>query len=168
MYVAFVRPHLEYAQPVWAPHLRKHINLLESVQIRATKLVDGFHNLEYSERIKRLSLPTLVYRRRRGDMIEIFKHFHTYDKETISKSFNPGTRSSRKHEFQLHRNRPQDGTRGIHTNSFYNRTQKIWNDLPADVVNAEDVNAFKNKLDKLWENHPTKYDYTYRDILIDS
>ena len=39
LYTSFVRPHLEYAQPVWSPHLRKHIKMVENVQIRATKLV---------------------------------------------------------------------------------------------------------------------------------
>ena len=34
LYTSFVRPHLEYANPVWSPHLRKHIRLLESVQKR--------------------------------------------------------------------------------------------------------------------------------------
>ena len=80
---AFVRPHLEYAQSVWSPHLRKHINMLENVQIRATKLVDGLARLDYPDRLKILNLPTLAYRRLRGDLIEIYKHFHHYDIETI-------------------------------------------------------------------------------------
>ena len=28
----FVRPHLEYAQAVWAPNLRKHINQIKNIQ----------------------------------------------------------------------------------------------------------------------------------------
>ena len=78
IFTAFVRPHLEYAQSVWAPHLCKYINMLENVQKRATKLVDCLGNLEYAERLERLQLPSLAYRRLRGDMIELFKHFtHT-------------------------------------------------------------------------------------------
>merc|ERR1712015_437426 len=52
LYVAFVRPHLEYCQAVWSPHLLRNIDALENVQIRATKLVDGLSDLEYPERLK--------------------------------------------------------------------------------------------------------------------
>ena len=78
IFVAFVRPHLEYGEAVWSPHLIRNITALENVQIRATKLVDGLANLTYPERLKRLELPSLVFRRRRGDLIEMYKHFHTY------------------------------------------------------------------------------------------
>ena len=67
--------------------LRKHVNTIENVQIRATRLVDGFSNLDYKERLKRLNLPTLAYRRVRGEMIELYKHFRVYDRETIAPSF---------------------------------------------------------------------------------
>ena len=52
LYVMFARPHLEYAQSVWAPHLKKYVDMLEKVQIRATKLVGGFGNLSYEERLE--------------------------------------------------------------------------------------------------------------------
>ena len=77
LFTTFVRPHLEYEQVIWAPHLKKYITILENMQRRATKLVDGFHHMSYSERLKKLNLPSLVYRSARGDMIEIFKHFHS-------------------------------------------------------------------------------------------
>ena len=70
MYTSFVRPHLEYAQAVWAPFLRKYIIMIENVQIRATKLVDGLGKLKYKDRLARLNLPTLAFRRIRGNMIE--------------------------------------------------------------------------------------------------
>ena len=49
----------------------KHITALENVQRRATKLIPGYKELDYKERLIRLNLPTLSYRRLRGDMIEI-------------------------------------------------------------------------------------------------
>ena len=42
------------------PHTKKCINLLENVQIRATKLVDGLGDIEYKERSIWLNLPTLA------------------------------------------------------------------------------------------------------------
>ena len=32
LFTFFVRPHLEYAIPVWSPHLHKQVKMLESVQ----------------------------------------------------------------------------------------------------------------------------------------
>ena len=68
-----MRPKLEYAQVVWAPHLKKHIRKLERVQRAATKLVPGLQDMEYQERLCILNLPSLEERRRRGDMIQLYK-----------------------------------------------------------------------------------------------
>ena len=157
LYTSFVRPHLEYANPVWSPHLRKHVKLLESVQIRATKQVDGMKDMEYTERLRQLDLPTLEYRRKRGDMIQVWKHFNTYEKSTLSPNFRPNPRTNRKHPYQLTWNRSKDGARGIQTNSFYFRVANDWNALPEDVVMAENINTFKTHLDDAWTEHPTKF-----------
>ena len=125
LYVAFVRPHLEYCQAAWSPHLLRYINALENVQIRATKLVDGLGNLNYPEQLKRINLPTLAFRRRRGDMIEIFKHFKSHDKSTLSPSFKPKNRPIRQHKLQLYHPHSNDGARGIKTNSFYHRVPPV-------------------------------------------
>ena len=131
--------------------------MLENVQIRATKLVDGMKNMEYSERLKNLNLPTLLYRRECGDLIHVWKHFNTYETSTISSNFKMNPRTSRKHRYQLTWNRSKDGFHGVQTNSFYFRTASIWNSLPADVAEANNIEMFKNKLDEAWYNHPTKY-----------
>ena len=137
----------------------KYKRAVENVQVRATKLVDGLGNMDYENRLKRLNLPTLAFRRKRGDMIEIFKHFKIYDKSTLSPSFKPRQRLSRKHPFQLHAPPANDGKLGVQTNFFFNRVTKTWNDLPANVVTADDTNTFKNRLDKHWDNNPLKFDF---------
>ena len=50
--------------------------MLEAVQRRATRLVPNMWNKEYLERLEKLKLPSLAYRRRRGDMIEVYKYTH--------------------------------------------------------------------------------------------
>ena len=157
LYKSFVRPHLEHLQSVWSPWSKKYINLIEAVQDRGTRLVDGFGSLTYEERLRRLKLPTLTFRRLRGDMIEVFKHFTKYDRSTIAETFIPKERNTRRHKRLLHEFQARDGVYGPQRNSFYFRTAKEWNNLPAAVAEAESVNEFKNKLDEHWKNHPKKF-----------
>ena len=46
---------------------------IEKVQRRATKLLKETKKLSYDARLKMLDLPTLKYRRFRGDMIQVYK-----------------------------------------------------------------------------------------------
>ena len=73
LYTSLIRPQLEYANPVWSPRYKRDISNLENVQKRATKLIPELREMPYKERLKKLKLPTLVYRRLRGDMIEVYK-----------------------------------------------------------------------------------------------
>ena len=57
LYKALVRPHLEYGNVIWSPYLKKTVTI-ERVQRRATRLID-LRNLSYTERLKKLDLPTL-------------------------------------------------------------------------------------------------------------
>ena len=53
LYSSMVRPHVEYGQSIWSPFLLKYINMIERLQERATKLVDGYGKLDYCERLKK-------------------------------------------------------------------------------------------------------------------
>jgi len=76
LYTVMVRPHQEYGNVVWHPQLPKGIDLIEAVQHRATKMVPALHNFLYADRLKRMDLPSLMYRRLRGDVIETYKYLH--------------------------------------------------------------------------------------------
>ena len=68
----FIRSHLEYASSVWCPYKLKYVEI-ERVQRRAIKLIPGMKNMSYEDRLRKLSLPTLIFRRYRGDMIQVYK-----------------------------------------------------------------------------------------------
>ena len=165
LFTSLVRHHLDYGQCVWAPHLMKHINMIERVQERATKLVNGYASMDYDERLKNLGLTTLRFRRLRGDLIEMYKHFNTHDKEALTgPSFKPRERPSRQHKHQVILP-AAERRHGLRENAFYGRISKAWNGLPRDVVEAENVNCFKNALDNHLKDHPMKYNHRYADEL---
>ena len=76
LYKSLVRPHLEYCHAVVYPQYVKQEKMFEAVQRRATRLVSKIRKKEYPERLEKLKLPSLAYRRRRGDMIEVYKYTH--------------------------------------------------------------------------------------------
>ena len=54
-------------------HTKELILSIENVQRRATKIIKNIKHVTYEERLRYLDLPTLVYRRSCGDMIETYK-----------------------------------------------------------------------------------------------
>lgn len=54
----------------------KHIDFIESVQRIAAKQLSGMIDLDYPKQLRFLKIPTLSYRRVRGDMIEMYKITH--------------------------------------------------------------------------------------------
>ena len=71
LYKTLVRPILEYCSSVWYPMFKRDSKALEGVQRRATKVLRNLRDLSYPERFFRLKLPSLVYRRRRSDLIQV-------------------------------------------------------------------------------------------------
>ena len=74
LFKSLVRPIIEYGNVVWHPQFKYLQQEIEDVQRRATKLLSHLKDLSYSERLKKLGLPSLEHRRRRGDMLDVYKY----------------------------------------------------------------------------------------------
>lgn len=150
MYKTYIRPRMEYCIQVWSPHLAKDIQLLERVQRKSTKLVRGFQKLSYQDRLKRLDLTTLEERRKRGDLIEVYKLLHRKENIGYEQFFKLAKAETsrydlRGHSMKLFHNRTRLDTRKFY---FSQRVVSPWNNLPQHVVDAPSVNRFKNVYDR--------------------
>ena len=146
LYKTLVRPIIDYCIPAWRPYLQKDITLLERIQKRFTKLIDGCKTKNYSERLDKLSITSLADRHYRMDMIEVFKTLKSvnsvYPENFLMLSDRPG-RSNKKKLFKT-RNHLD-----LCKCSFTSRVVDTWNALPDAVVQSADVNTFKHGIDKL-------------------
>ena len=166
LYKCLVRPHLEFASCVWSPKHKYNKDSIERVQRRATKLVPGLSHLSYTERLKQLNLETLEYRRRRADILEVYRILSGHhqlnkscrchlcpNKEMLQMSSNQTTRGhSMKLETQL--------AVGHRQNFFATRVVKDWNALAETTVTAPDISSFKTALERDWRD-VDKYSYNF-------
>ena len=147
LYTSLVRPTLEYANAAWTPILRRDQILLENVQRRATKLIPELRDRDYEDRLRTLKLPSLYYRRARGDMIEAYKFTYSIyktEQEPLQRETNTTTRGN---SYKLKKERCNTRTRA---NFFRHRITNRWNNLCDDVVTAPSLNSFKSRLDHQW------------------
>ena len=146
LYTTYVRPHLDYCLSAVGPFMVQDFRALDKVQRRATKLVREIRHLPYEERLKRLQIPSMEDRVKRGDLIETYKILSgkvDVDPDQFFEKNNDNR--TRGHHFKLKKRRSTNQQRA---KFFANRVVTPWNDLPEEVVSATSTNSFKNKLDK--------------------
>ena len=163
LYKSLIRPHLEYATVIWSPQSKRMKDAIEQVQRRATRLVVGMDKLSYSQRLRKLELPTLEFRRQRADQIQIFKLTHNIDrieKKPCPFCNNPMLQASRATTTRGHPYKYQiQNTSGARRYFLTTRAIEAWNRLSAETLMGTTVNAFKAGLAKDWKHHPNTYEY---------
>src|SRR6218665_2865103 len=118
LYKSLFRPQLECCIQVWSPHLKQDMEKLEKVQRRATKMIQGYKDLSYEERLIRRGLTKLEKRRSRGDLIEAYKIIT--GKESIERNRKESIQWERFFELA-----PSKGTRGHRYKLFKKRKGTI-------------------------------------------
>ena len=59
LYSVLVRLHLEYCIHMWSPHYSRNIDLMECIQRRDAKMIQGMEHLSYKDRLRELGLFSL-------------------------------------------------------------------------------------------------------------
>ena len=124
------------------------------------KLLNIYHHSRtYEERLQKLKLPTLQYRRL-GHMIKTYKlTTGKYDCEIVD--FMPKQHESssslptRGHHLKLYRQRAEKNLR----NFLSLRITSCWNSLPYNVVQAPNTKTFEGRLDQYWKKYEGKYNF---------
>ena len=102
------------------------------MQRKFTRLIDKIGLLSYKDRLSKLRLTTLIERRARGDIIEVFKIFRGLC--NYGETFFKFSRSGMNIVINTH---------SAGTNTFQMRVVKYWNKIPDYVKLAENVCNFK-------------------------
>ena len=147
LYVSLIRPHLEFAVPVWSPYFKTDIEALERVQRRVLKWVNFGRKISYKEKMKRFGLTSLVERRQRGDLIQLFKWFKGFEciRSNSTPNFN-ATIKTRGNCMKFRRELNKISNARHHF--LLNRTARLWNKLSDEAVLSKKVNSFKARIDK--------------------
>ena len=133
-----VRPILEYGNVVWSPHLKRQSSAIERVQRRATKLVPYLKDCAYEERLRLLQLPSLKYRRYRGDLIQTFKLWNKDDDLEMNDFYSINNSCTRNSGIKFYINSCSTNVKKF---SFSHRTTKYWNTLLLGRNNNTELRA---------------------------
>ena len=148
-YITYVRPKLEFNTPVWSPYLKKDIVSLESVQKKFTRQICIRCNISfksYTDRLHKLNINTLEYRRVEYDLILLYKICHNLSDLNFHDYFvyRCTGYNLRQHNWTI-----QSISHPKHNQFKYffsNRTPQVWNKLPDSLVSASNLSIFKSHL----------------------
>ncbi len=102
LYLAVVRPHLDYAVQASFPYLQEDTKLIERMWRLATRCVKSFRRLPYQERLHELKLPSMERHFLRATLITVYKLFHAYLNLSAEEFFEqPAAGHLREHNFKV-------------------------------------------------------------------
>ena len=120
--------------------------MLEKVQRCATRMVYGFNDLTYEQRLRILNMTTLETRSLRGDLIGVFKIANGFDNVEYLDFFHLSTTGLTGHSLQLFK---LSFKCNFWKYTFSNRVTDSWNRLPENIIECESLDNFKKKLECL-------------------
>jgi hypothetical protein len=144
LFKTYVRPHLEFCTPAWAPWTQADRDCLEKVQIKMVSMVSGLQSDTYEGRLAELGLDTLQERCHVADMIMMNKMAHKVGDFDFSELFDPvqNNHATRAGADPLNV-KPRAATLELRRGFFGYRAVKDWNRIPGHIKNIPVAGRFK-------------------------
>ena len=132
-----VRPHLEYASPVWSPFMRKEVKTIEDVEKFAMRVITRRWDTGYQELLNLANVPSLESRRLHcAHCTRLYMACVLYSRHCITETqFLPADQRAVSSPSTLC---PQS----TYHNSFVPHTVNIWNSLPEPLI----MSSFSNNV----------------------
>ena len=147
-YKGLVRPIVEYCSPIWNPHHKKYISMLDMVQRRAARFVkyDYHRRSSVTSMLDDMKWESLECRRTRADIVMLYKIHHGMVAIPAPSVLVPHARflPESPHRFQ-----PIYASTDAYMYSFYPRTVRIWNELPSCIPAEASLLSLKAALSKV-------------------
>ena len=144
LFISHIRPLLEFSSCVWNVGYVMDSVLLERVQRRWTKKIDGLEDLPYESRLRELNLYSIKGRLLRADLIKYWKIFHSKSVICPEDIFVlPSSSSTRGHRYKLAH---VCCSLECRKRFFSIRRVVIWNSLSDEVVGLDSLDSFKRAL----------------------
>ena len=143
---ALVRPHLEHFVQMLNPQCRRDVDLLERIQRRATKMIQGMEQLSYKNKVRELGLFSLEKRKLPGDLRVAFQNYLNQGcrRKVIDTLAGSSCDRTRGNGFTLKEGRFR---LDIGKKFFTIRLVRHWHRLPREVVGALPLKTPKVRLD---------------------
>ncbi len=144
-YFTYVRPILEYASVVWAPHTKCLITMLEKIQRRAARFVCNNYSRYNSvtDMLNLLNWQSLEQRRNQVKSIMFYKIINNIVSVNLHQYLQPSVAITRGHHLRFIQLQARVD---VYLHSFLPSTIRLWNSLPANMVSSLTIDNFKNKL----------------------
>ena len=145
LYVQYVRPHLEFSTPAWAPWTEGDKNILEKVQRKAIGMVSGLAGRDYEARLKELGLQTLEERRHQADMCTVHKLMHGVGGVDYGTWFDRASDSERvtRVAADILNVKVKNGRLDLRKNFFSVRASTCWNAVPQELKRILPAHLFR-------------------------
>ncbi|XP_072014732.1 uncharacterized protein [Amphiura filiformis] len=141
-----VRPTIEYCSAVWDPHNQDLIYQIEAIQRRAVRFIKNDYSRKTSvtELMKDLHMSSLQDRRKIDRLSILHKVREGHLALPVQKILRPPHRLTKRSHINSYQELQVN--KDVYKYSYYPRTIKDWNSLPAPLTQQQDSKLFKESI----------------------